>query len=239
MFARVGTGELDFEEFSGWLLAHDAEAKAKRGVLGAAFASLPLDLIGHGITRQEARMALLHRAEAGAAAMALAAFRQRRPAVFGWYGPRPERWLFRHDLLELDQAHDAEYVAEIAAKASETAATAFVPETAAADALDILHDAEAGAGGGLGRVRRGLFSQAKVTPHPLEGASSAASSLTQHRHGPPRAGGVLGRLVPSAGMLAAAAKGAQKKAASELGTAVGRVRIHKETVSHQEPPLFF
>jgi hypothetical protein len=61
-----------------------------------------------GVTRQQAKLALLNRAAAGAGAMALASFRQRRPAVFGWYGAPHERWLFRHGLLELDKDHDRE-----------------------------------------------------------------------------------------------------------------------------------
>jgi hypothetical protein len=81
-----GTGELDFEEFSTWLLVSEAQNKQKQGALGRLVNGMArdLDLIGKGITTQRAKLALLNRAEARARYLEVSAFRRRRPALFGW-----------------------------------------------------------------------------------------------------------------------------------------------------------
>lgn len=59
--------------------------------------------------------------------LALAAFRQRRPPIFGWCGSPPSAWLAPHDLMHLDQLFDRARTKELEDAALESALHTYVP----------------------------------------------------------------------------------------------------------------
>jgi len=77
--------------------------------------------------------------------LALAAFRQRRPPIFGWCGSPPLAWLAPHDLMHLDQVFDRARTKELEDAALESALRTYVPSP-----LEIEEDEAAAAADGAG-----------------------------------------------------------------------------------------